>query len=813
MRIEDAIKHAIDGNALLFLGSGFSVEATPIKGDKFLTGKGLALHLYKECGMNPPPNEELNYAAQKYEKKKGAMKLVEELQNLFTASEVHPHHERFAEIDWQAIYTTNYDDVIETAFAKRKKRIIPITIDKDSPEYTSKKNVCVHINGYIDTLTTESLNQSFKLTNTSYLTEEFSKSNWSFMFRRFLESCQTIIFIGYSLYDIDIQRIIYSDGSLKEKIIFIEPAFKKLEDYEDSVQEEFGTIEPIGIDGFFEKYDEILKSYTPQNTRELLYTFDEIKAPKSISDFRYNDVFDLLFKGEYKLEYIWNCVHSSTSDSYFIVRDKHEVVLTQINQGIKNVFVHSDIANGKTLFLLGLACKLISSGYRIFWIKDDLDKNYDEINYITGLDAKIAIIVENFPRRIEEIKYINLRRSNNLILLMSAKTSLYEFSQEKLSDLIESNSVIDINLNSLSNGEIRLFNDILKRYKFWGERDDWSETQQENFIKTKCSTELSSVLLEIIKSPHIREKFSVLFDAFHSDNALTDVVVTASVLKLLDFNNPSENMISELIDSYYLRTLEFKRNPVAKQLLILSNDRIVPRSSIIAIYGLTSFSDNRKLIDRLVKITINAHNRASVDKIYFEIYRQMVNYGVLQAMLPDKGKRDAVIRFYEKIQNLNSAQNHPHFSLQYAIARLSYDESDDLEVAKRFLDSAYAQAKKRSGYHTRHMDNVKARYLIKHSITLIDINESMKELLEAHEILIKQMRTEKSDAPYKVAQQYLNFYNNKKPELDIDKNEKLMNMSSDILEYIFCLSDSLQREKAISICKSNLDSLVKDIAR
>lgn len=811
MKIEDAIKHAIDGNALLFLGSGFSVEATPIKGDKFLTGKGLAIHLYKECRMSPPPNEELNYAAQKYEKKMGANKLVEELQNLFTASEVHPHHERFAEINWQAIYTTNYDDVLEKAFAKRKKKIIPITIDKDSPEYTSKKNVCIHINGYIDTLTTESLNQSFKLTNTSYLTEEFSKSNWSFMFRRFLESCQIIIFIGYSFYDIDIQRIIYADSSLKEKIIFIEPDFKKLEDYEDTIQEEFGTIEPIGINGFWKKYDEILKNYIPKNTGKLLHTFDEIKAPTSITNFRYDDVFDLLFKGDYKLEYIWNSVHNSTSDSYFIVRDKHEVVLNQINQGIKNVLVHSDIANGKTLFLLGLVCRLISNGYRVFWLKDDIEAVYSEINYITSLDTKVAIIVENFPRRTEEIKYINLKRSGNLLLLISSKTSLYEFSQERLLDLFETNSAVDINLNKLCNGEVNLLNNILRKYKFWGERDDWPENKQESFIKMSCSTEFSSVLLEIIKSPHIKEKFSALFNAFHSDNALTDVVVTASVLKLLDFNNPSENMISELIDSPYLRTLEFKRNPVVKELLILSNDRIVPRSSIIAMYGLTSFSDNRKLVERLVKITTNAHHRGSMDKIYFGIYVQMVNYGVLQAMLPEKGKRDAVIRFYEGIQNLSSAQNHPHFLLQYAIARLSYDEPDDLAVAKQFLDSAMAQAKKRTNYHTRHMDNVKARYLIKHSITLIDINDAMKEFVEAHEILIKQMRTEKSDAPYKVAQQYLKFYNDKKRQLNLEKKEELMNMSSDILEYISNLNEIMKKEKVIGICKSNLESLVKDI--
>ena len=174
------------------------------------------------------------------------------------------------------------------------------------------------------------------------------------------------------------------------------------------------------------------------------------------------------------------------------------------------------------LYLLGLACKFISTGYRVFWLKDDLDKSYNEINYITELDAKVAIIVENFPRRTEEIKYINLKRSSNLVLLISAKTSLYEFSQEKLSELIEPNSVVDINLNRLINSEIKQLNEILIKYKFWGERDSLSKSQQENFIKHNCSAELSSVLLEIIKSPHIKEKFSTLFNAFHSDNALTD---------------------------------------------------------------------------------------------------------------------------------------------------------------------------------------------------------------------------------------------------------------------------------------------------
>lgn len=478
MEITEAIKHAIDGNALLFLGSGFSVEAKPIKGSKFLTGKKLADHLYKECGIEPP-NDELNYAAQRYEKKFGAAQLVSELQELFTASEVHAHHERFAEINWKSIYTTNYDDVVEKAFAKQKKKIRPVTPEKDTREYTSNRNICVHINGYIETLTTESLNESFKLTNTSYLTESFSKSKWSFLFRRTLEASRAVIFVGYSLYDIDIQRIIYADGSLKEKIIFIEPLGKSLEDYEDSIQEEFGTVIPIGIDGFWEEYDKISKSYVPEKTSNSLFAFEEILAPEAISDFRYDNMFDLLFKGEHKLELIWNCVHNSTVDNYFITRNSHDMVLDQIEKGMKNVIVHSDVANGKTMFLLGLACRLISSGYRVFWLKDDIYDVWDEVNYISSLSVPIVIVVENFSRRTEELKYINLKRSDSTVLLSSAKTSLYEVAQEELTNLVDPSLTFDIDLNKLADNEIILLNTILRKYQLWGERDDWNEKNKK----------------------------------------------------------------------------------------------------------------------------------------------------------------------------------------------------------------------------------------------------------------------------------------------------------------------------------------------
>lgn len=256
MDLSTAIKHAIDGTAVLFLGSGASAGAKPLVGDKFLTGRELAVELSGPAGLTPP-SEDLNFAAQRYRKTVGDRKLVEFLQGHFSVSEVTEAHRRLVEIPWHGIYTTNYDNVLERAFADRKRKLVPITPDQDTKDHTRQTNSLLHINGYIDTLTSESLGGSFKLTNTSYLTEAFAKSNWAFVFRRNLETARAVIFVGYSMYDIDIQRVMFGGDALKEKTIFIERAGKTRAEIESSIQIDFGEVFPVGLDGFWKEFDRI----------------------------------------------------------------------------------------------------------------------------------------------------------------------------------------------------------------------------------------------------------------------------------------------------------------------------------------------------------------------------------------------------------------------------------------------------------------------------------------------------------------------------------------------------------------------------
>lgn len=810
MILNDAIKHAINGNAMLFVGSGFSVGATSLEGNEFLTGKQLARRLYQECGLTPP-DDDLYYAAQRYRKKFDDDSLVVLLQNLFTTKTVSDNQKRFSEISWKGIFTTNYDDVLEVAFnsAPKPKKIKPITIDKDTNLYTSRTNCCVHINGYIDELTRDSFNKSFKLTNASYLTEEFSKSNWSFIFRKALESSRSIIFVGYSMYDLDIGRILYADKELKDKTIFIEREGVSSDYLENSIQNEFGEIFPVGLSGFWDAYDKVASSYIPEDKQSTLLSFSELSISEKAQPMRDDDAFNFLLKAEVNLNFIWNGAISNGQESAFIKREQHDHVIDQIDAGEKVIVVTSDMANGKTIFSLGLCCSLISRNFRVFKLNENIENPYEDINKLTALDGKVAIVIENYTRKFEELKYIHLRKNGNLVLILTTKTVFQESFREKLSTLV--GAAQEITLDKLSDADIEKFSILFSTYKLWAQNDAWPLQRKNSYIKEKCGREIGACLLGIVKSPEIAARFQVLFDAFGKNDDLSKIIITASVLKLIDYEG-SRSMVAELLNSPYLFSLDFRRNEYAIQILDLSNGRLVPRSSILASYGLTNFADTKFLVDHLILIARRAHDLAHSDSTYFNIYVSLVNFSVVQAMIPESGKRDGLIRYYEGLKNLRLAANHPHFWLQYALARLAYDQQEDLIKAKLYLDAAFSHARAKPDYHVQHMDNVLARYLLKSGKVETDVNKAFDHFCEAHSILIRQARNERTEAPFKVASGYASFYNAHKNGLSSDQKEYISEAAEEVILNIPKLPTLMRQEHSIRFCNTELTSIIRDIS-
>jgi len=87
----------------------------------------------------------LHYAAEEYIAINGKDKLIDELQNEFTAKVITSSQSTVASVPWKRIYTTNYDNVIEKAYEESGRKLVPVTISDNIRNIPNANTLCVHL--------------------------------------------------------------------------------------------------------------------------------------------------------------------------------------------------------------------------------------------------------------------------------------------------------------------------------------------------------------------------------------------------------------------------------------------------------------------------------------------------------------------------------------------------------------------------------------------------------------------------------------------------------------------------------------------
>jgi hypothetical protein len=125
MEVDRALEHVLDGDAILFVGAGFSLGATNLRGEPFKDAKQLAASLGQRAGLGP--DFPLDLVTEQFIAMFGEDELIAELQKEYTAQTVAPYHLIYADLQWRRLYTTNYDNILETAAIRQGRRINPVT--------------------------------------------------------------------------------------------------------------------------------------------------------------------------------------------------------------------------------------------------------------------------------------------------------------------------------------------------------------------------------------------------------------------------------------------------------------------------------------------------------------------------------------------------------------------------------------------------------------------------------------------------------------------------------------------------------------
>jgi hypothetical protein len=753
MELQNAIKTIFEGNSLLFTGAGFSLSATNMNGTNFKSAYYLAENLYKECGENN--DGDLENAVDIFLDKFGEIKLIEFLKNEFTVSTLSNELSVYGQVNWKRIYTTNYDNVIEAAYQKFGKVITPVTLTDRSIDY-NKQNVCIHLNGNITNLNQSTLNSEFKLTNVSYLTQAFLESEWINLFSMDLSTADSVFFVGFSMkYDLDIKRLIYANPELKDKTFFIVAKNESASSLR--LLAKFGTPIPIGVEEFSEKIINEKKAYIPPITKlEHYFSFKktEISSKHLLPVVKDSDIFNLFVNGISNENLLYYSLQLPEKYPYYIFRSKFEKILEQLEHGEKNFVLHSDMGNGKSLFLNGLKIYLYQKGYKVYEYYKFYSPVYRELETIcNNSDDKTILILDSYTNDWQLLDVIKLH-GKDLILITTERSLIFDATGDKLETIIGEYSVYDI--NSLDSKEIDTISEVFNIYGFWQQMSSAPIHIKRKFIENTCRKEFRVLLLKLLDSPDILHRFESIITDIKGKKGFYDALVFVLISNVYGFDLDLENLAYTL--GYdVINNSSFVRNPQIREFIDFEKGIITIKSSILSTIILSKIVDSYILVDTILKIFIKLDKHNS-QQPYRNILKSFVSFSNLQRILDktDRSYKYNMLRFFEGIRNTDFCQKNPHFWLQYAIEKLSERE---YPTAKTYFETAYSYANNITGYDTYQIDNHFARYILEFAIESGQKDDCLDDFMKAHRILMDPLHEKiVKYYPFRVAQNYLPFY-------------------------------------------------------
>lgn len=498
MELDKAISEALDGNAVLFTGGGFSRGATNIKNAPFPSGAQLASYFAHEVGL--PDGIALDDAAEEFSVRFGADRLIKELQEQFTAREVAPAHREVAKVPWKRIYTTNYDNVFETASAAVGRRITPVTLSENVRGIPKDTTLSVHLNGFVGSLTRDTIWSDVKLTDTSYLTGSVADSAWATLFRQDLDIARAIFFVGYSLWDLDLRRLLFEYGGLQSKSFFVIGAAPEPATALRAAR--FGTVLKTDTAAFAAAVTAAaakhvrVKDGAPLSHCVRHY---EVEPPRTPLADRY--VFDLLSFGQLRSDYVWQAAHGGPS--YALARRATDRVLDAIKAGKKLVAIHSDLGNGKTVVLEMLKSRAQEAGYRVYTLIQRGDSLFAELEYAVSGTGRVLFVVDNYPDWLSALKFFDTHMRDGVSLVVAARSSAHDVLIDRLTEVVRAEDVVELAIDTLERSDIDCVISFLDQYGLWGTSAAWSRERKVEYIFRVCIAEWHAILLKLFESPRL----------------------------------------------------------------------------------------------------------------------------------------------------------------------------------------------------------------------------------------------------------------------------------------------------------------------
>ena len=722
------LKQVSTGKAVLFTGAGFSFGTKNIHGNGPPNSKELAKKI-SDLGSFENEEQDLRFATDYYLANNNKADFIKLLKDTYTLQEVGPSQISICSIRWKRCYTTNYDNSIELASAKSGILKERVDITDSRNEHYKKADICIHLNGSIDSLNEESIENRFKLTTSSYISSDtFVNSDWNYAFKTDLERSSAIVFVGYSMYDIEIQKILYDNKKFKEKTYFITSPNTSQRDF--FTLSKFGYVIPIGVDALAQEIEENREIFQNEPESNLLESFIKYEISDQEKQIRDKDVHRFLMYGDLDKIFIDDGVLSNQKLPYLILREFLEKS-EEFAKKKKNVIITGNFGNGKTIFLSELACLLSYYNHNTYILTDPEGDYIKDLETLSKSKHNSFLIIDGYSKYIDFIEYYSSILPQNITLIISARTAEHEQQKYKLNEL--KFTPFEIDLDVLNDGEIEKLVEVIDNAGFWGDKAGWSKRKKLNFIKNDNNSQISRVLLTLFDSPNIKDKVNSLFTKLFENTDFKDTVFALALISVLDLNT-SASFVSEVALNNSIFSSSLYEDIYFKQVFNFSGNRILNKSSLFSHSLIKNHFSPSYTIKQYQRILSKFDQITQREYAESKIFKSLLRFSFVERSIPDENKKSNLLRYYEELKVLIPWLKYDtHFWLQYGMANIMFNE---LLKAQSFFDQAYSIAQSKENYHTNQLDTQQARLFILQALETSNSTESFNYFQRGHNLLV-----------------------------------------------------------------------------
>lgn len=795
MDIEKSIQYAARGEAILFLGAGFSLGVKSVTGDKLPTGSKLAADLASAVGL--PNDTPLTLAAECFREANGTDALIDLIKGMFTAATpVSEVYSAIAGLSWRRIYTTNYDNLFEKSVEAAKKTCFSVTLSDRVRDIPKGSTCCVHLNGFVDRLDRNTVDTELKLTDSSYLSRTLLESEWSLLLRQDLRLVKAVVFLGYSLYDYEIRKLLIDIPAIGEKSVFIlgtapnEALVTQIRRYGQPFSistVDYGGQVPIAVAKLSSEHAPALN--------DVFVALREFRTPPPAEKPSDDALWRLLLQGVVEPKHLHYSV--TADDGIVLPRSKIKTAKKHLGEGARFFAVISELGNGKSIFLQVLQHELLALGYRVFWIDESGEVAEKELINLCGSPGKKAFFLEGYPERLSLVEAFSLNATEESCLFVTARTSVHDLFVEPLADKTNGVSPIELRLDVMDDAEAEWFSRLLTNFGMWGDRAGATERTKLKIIRKNCDGQVHAVLLRIFESPNIQQKIKELFAPLEGHQEILICLMVMAVI-----GRPTRaDLLADIVGAEAISSSLLRTDPRIRQLVGFDSHTVNVRSPIVAEFYLNHIASRSSILSVLIKLAQRADKGRHAGGGFRLLFESLQRFSVIQRIFPKDGKLEAVITYYENIKVLEGSVKNYHFWLQYAIACLTLGERTR---SQKYFDQAFAIARDR-GRDAYMVDNHYSRYLLETAVEFPNPDEAIECFRTARDIINRQIRDERLHYPYRVALQYVRFVNRFGTRLQEAWVDEIEQAAKAIADRIPELVEERQRNRYVSQCKRDME--------